>query len=385
LTLAKAHPTLRWQDLGWPRPEWATLTDDGKFHYTYNARAALYQLLRAMPRNGREIILLPAYHCATVVEPVLQAGWKVRFYRIRLDLSIDLDDLKQRLSNDVAAILVIHFFGFSAPLNDILRLRQQFGCYVIEDWAHSFLQGPNVHVPGEDGDFALLSFYKHAPCFAGGGLRVNTPVSWWIAPQQKTSWQQSAFITKRLIEQAIDNAPSGLAKHIFQEIEQWRVRNKDVMRQISSGPSPKPAQEFSEKLAMSSIPWLSRKVLEAAPWSTIYLARRHNYESLARRLEENPFLRIIFPRLPPNVCPWAFPVWLPFRSEHDVQLRAAGVPLFTFGEVLHPAIEQCDGPTRDDAESLSKHLLLLSVHQNLGSQDMERIAKLMNNFYRGRT
>src|ERR1700746_1843629 len=121
-----AHPTLRWQDLRPRQPEWDTLSAPGsQFHYTYNARAGLYQLLLAMPRSGRDTVLLPAFHCTTVVEPVLRAGWKVRFYRIKADLSIDLEHLESQLSEDVAAILVIHFLGFPAPLENVRRMSRE--------------------------------------------------------------------------------------------------------------------------------------------------------------------------------------------------------------------------------------------------------------------
>jgi hypothetical protein len=76
-----AHPTLRWRDIDLPRPEWAALSNGRvRFHYTYNARAALYQLLLSMPRSGRDVVLLPAFHCTTVVEPALR-GPRPEFLR----------------------------------------------------------------------------------------------------------------------------------------------------------------------------------------------------------------------------------------------------------------------------------------------------------------
>jgi perosamine synthetase len=384
----RAHPTLRWQDVGWPRPEWAGLARDlPHFRFAYSARAALFQLLSAMPRAGRDTLLLPAFHCTTVVEPVLRAGWKVRFYRVRTDLSLDLDHLKQEASGDVAAILVIHFLGFPAPIRDILPLREKLGCYIIEDWAHSFLLGPNPHIPGDQADFALFSFYKHAPIFAGGGLRLNTRTAWSLAPQKSVGWRQMAVIAKRLFEQAVDNSKGGALKSAFQKLEHLRIRNKRQQAIVGTGssdPAREANYEFSEKLAIAGIPWMCLRILQASNWTSIFKARRENYEFLARNIEDNPSLRRVCPVLPPEACPWAFPVWMPLRSEHDVQLRAQGVPLFTFGETLHHAIDQCSGATRANAESLSRHLLLLSVHQHLELSDMQRTARLLSDFYRGR-
>jgi perosamine synthetase len=383
-----AHPTLRWRDIDLPRPEWAALSNGRvRFHYTYNARAALYQLLLSMPRSGRDVVLLPAFHCTTVVEPALRAGWNVRFYRIRTDLSIDLEHLSLQLSNEIAAILVIHFLGFPAPLENVRRMSHEAGCYLIEDWAHSFLRGPHPNIPGDQGDFALFSFYKHAPSFAGGGLRVNAQIAWSLPSQESAGIQQTALIIKRLLEQAIENSPEGKLKDAFQKFEEWRVkkRRQSTSTQMASDTTLETPYELSERLERAGIPWLSRQVLHASRWTTLFEAKRRNYEYLAQNLEENPWLRKVHPTLPSDVCPWAFPVWMAARADQDVQLRARGVPLFTFGDVLHPVSEQSPPVARKDAEALSRHLLLLSVHQNLELADMKRTARIINDFYRGRS
>jgi len=382
--IVNAHPTLRWGDLGPGQPEWSTLAAPGsQFHYTYNARAALYQLLLAMPRSRGDTLLLPAFHCTTVVEPALRAGWKVRFYRVEPDLSLDLEDLECQLSDQIAAILVIHFLGFPAPLEEVRRMSDRFGCYLIEDWAHSFLRGPNPHLPGDQGDFALFSFYKHAPSFAGGGLRVNKQVTWSLPTQKNVSAAQTARIFKRLFEQAIENSQGGPLKSTFQKFEQWRVGRKP--RQMGDTEKPQApsfeSYDFSEPLARAGIPWFCRRVLRASRWAPIFEARRRNYEYLAQNLEENLLFRKMRPILPEDVCPWAFPVWMAKRSEQDVQLRARGVPLFTFGETLHPELENATQHARNDALELSQKLLLLSVHQNLQLTDMERTVQTVNQFY----
>ena len=380
-----AHLTLRWQDLGQKRSEWASFTKSwAGFHYTYSARAALYQLLLSMPRERGDTILLPAFHCLTVVEPVLRAGYKVRFYRIRQDLSVDTEDLGNQMGADVAAILVIHFLGFPAKLDSVLQLRKQFGCFLIEDWAHSFLTGPKPHIPGDDGDFALLSFYKLAPSFAGGGLRINSPVNWLKTPSHAAGWRQTAIAAKRMLEQVVDNSTHVRLRTGFQALERWRVAKKRKTLSVPLGAAlqtEQANQQWSEHLATARIPWICRKILEASDWKRIFELRQRNYGLFVRHLNEHPRLRKLFPSLPAEVCPWAFPVWLPARAEHDIQLRARGVPLFTFGETLHPSIAQCPASARKDAEELANHLLLLSVHQNLNPEDIRRTCAVINEFF----
>src|SRR4029077_21144303 len=86
------------------------------------------------------------------------------------------------------------------------------------------------------------------------------------------------------------------------------------------------------------------------------------------------------PELPDGVCPWAYPVLLRNRGCFEHQLRDRSVPLFTFGEVLHPLLEGTDPATRTDAEDLSRQLMLLPVHQNLSAEDVSQYAEEINRF-----
>src|SRR5262249_33832431 len=166
------------------------------------------------------------FHCTTVVEPVLRAGFVVRFYRVCQDLTVDLDDVARQLSGEVKAVLVIHFFGFQTPLEPFLALRKSYGFYIIEDWAHSFLAGPEPHLPGLQGDFSVFSFYKHTACFAGGGLRGNANVDWLTMPTRGAGLRQNVIILKHLLEQVVDNSPDGILKNSLQKLETWRVERK---------------------------------------------------------------------------------------------------------------------------------------------------------------
>lgn len=382
-----AHPTLRWNDLGRSRPEWKNLLARVPgFRYTYNARAALFQLLSALPHDRRNVILIPAFHCVTVVEPALRAGWLVRFYHVRTDLTVDLEDLRRQISPEVGAILLIHFLGFPGPVREVVEIARESGCPVIEDWAHSFLQGPEPHFPSVMGDYAIFSFYKHAPSFAGGGLIASTPEPFQLPPQHKVGWRHDAVIAKRFAEQIIDNSPGGPLRTFLQSVERWRVRRKTRGAPPSGGSETTTglAYQFSLELARATIPRISLKVLEASHWKAIFETRRSNYLFLARELPKNNSICMLYPKLPPEVCPWAFPVWLPARSKEDFRLRAAGVPLFTFGETLHPAIAGAGEQAREDAQELADCLLLLSVHQGLNIKHLEHTVRVVTEFYRGR-
>ena len=167
-------------------------------HLTYNARGALYQFLRVIPENKGSVVLLPAFHCTALVEPVARSGFRPIFYRIKPDFSPDLEDLRSKAKPEVALIVVVHFFGFPADLGPILELREQANCYVLEDSAHSFLSKDSGRYIGHRGDFSIFSYYKTVASLFGGGLRINGQPLDFSPSSKKLSLQESAVITKRL-------------------------------------------------------------------------------------------------------------------------------------------------------------------------------------------
>lgn len=72
--------------------------------------------------------------------------------------------------------------------------------------------------------------------------------------------------------------------------------------------------------------------------------------------------------LPSNACPWAFPVLLEKRSELASLLRKNGVPLFTFGETLHPSQGAAfinDPGLFSSVSKFIKNCLCLPMHQQI--------------------
>ena len=384
--MLNVHPTLRLHDLARRKSEVAIVLDGQPLFFTYNARAALYQYLQALPRSRGRSVLLPAFHCVTVVEPILHAGYTPVFYRIKPDLSIDFIDLGAKMAAaDFAAVLVIDYCGFPAEMGPLRELARARGIPLIEDCAHSFLKCRNgeVLLSGGRGDLTLYSFYKTVSCFAGGGFRTGETKFASPPLPPSAGVKQDLVVAKRLIEQVVNNLPPGFWKSSFQKLENWRVgrkKRKNPDSQDLPGLGDKPCS-FRVDLASSKMPWICRTLLDRADFKQVAATRRRNYFLYSEHLRENPQLQKLFPVLPEDVCPWAFPVLLTDRDRYDHVLREQGVPLFTFGEALHPLIEQCDTKTRADARDLSDRLLLLAIHQNLNAGQILGFADKINTFF----
>ena len=376
------HPSLRLRDLAFRGGigEIGRLGPNESLILTYKARAAIFQLCRAIPHTDDAPILVPAFHCPTVVEPILRAGCRVAFYRIRKDLSIDLEDLARKVQGGVKAVLVIHYCGFPVDLSPIIEMRGDRNWFLIEDWSHSFLDARRKELTGGAGDCAVYSFYKQVPTHVGGGLRIFRPGFAVPKPTGNPGIRNSLVILKRLLEQAVENSDAGYAKKLFQSLERKRVEN---FRKPKADAAIEPAgnYEFDENLANSGMPRLSKAVLNLSDWPLIIRRRRELFRLWAGSLQSHQGLEKVFGPLSESVCPWAYPVLMKDRSNYDHRLRAKGVPLFTFGETLHPLLRESDSLAREDAEYLSNNLLMLSVEQGLSDASVVLCSGIINDFY----
>ncbi|MGH8546018.1 MAG: DegT/DnrJ/EryC1/StrS family aminotransferase [Gammaproteobacteria bacterium] len=371
--MAAAEPTLRLDDLrGRGGIQQASLGLTNSLTLTYNGRGAIYQLLQALDRRGRDTVLVPAFHCPTVVDPALAAGWRVRFYRIDQQLSIDANDFAGRIDRRVAAVLVINYLGFPSNLEAIADVCRRSGIVVIEDCSHSFLMANPLRLAGERGDAATYSFWKTVPSLVGGGIRINVDFLRSTFPPGSIPIPDSVRRIKWLLEQVIDNSSSSPLRLGVQRLESMRRR----MKRANSRPIDEVVRKlqfeypFDPVLATAGMPWSARMILNRVDLDAVCSQRRDHYQNYASLLDDTSTMRRLNPRLPDRICPWAFPVLLESRSEIDYKLRENGVPLFTFGETLHPAVQKrgaVDEHTRSVTDYLSNCLLCLAVHQNLDS------------------
>jgi perosamine synthetase len=145
--------------------------------FTGSGTAALAEAMRASGTPGRTTILLPAYGCFDLVTAALGAGAPVRWYDVDpATLAPDLASLKAAISDDVAAIVLVHHYGVPADLAPIMTLAHSADALVIEDAAQGIGGRLGGKPLGSAGDLGILSFGRGKGLTAGGGgaLLVNT-------------------------------------------------------------------------------------------------------------------------------------------------------------------------------------------------------------------
>jgi dTDP-4-amino-4,6-dideoxygalactose transaminase len=121
--------------------------------------------------------------------------------------------------------------------------------------------------------------------------------------------------------------------------------------------------------------------MHVSDFGSIVSERRRNYRVLDEHLAENTYIHKVFPPLPDHVCPWAYPVRVTDRAKYDHQLRKLGIPVFTFGEVLHPLVYKCATNVITSARALSNNLMMIPIHQNFADNLILSFCKGINDFF----
>lgn len=358
------------QQAGAEAPALHCLLDRPGTTFTTSGRAAILLGLEALALARRDRVLVPTYHCPTMVSPVLALGHQVGFYPIAADGRPDTDWLARHAPADTRVLCVAHFFGLPLDLRNVRVWCAERGVLLLEDCAHAmFGQGPGGKV-GELGDVVIASLPKFFATQDGGLLRVSRPVQALRRPGLK------AELKTRL------NALETSAR--FGRLRGWRwwawplLAVKQALRgkpaapaPAAAGPAPTgfdPESDYARidpALAYQAATKATVRTALTSTRSRVVARRREHYARLAAAFSGQPGMRPLFPALPDHCAPYVFPLWVDQPDPLYQQLRMLGVPVSRW-DWLWPGTPDLDG---DQGKTWSTHVLQLHCHQDMSDDD----------------
>ena len=341
--------------------------------YWFLARNALYQGLKALRLQPGDEVLVPAYHCNTLVEPIIQFGLKVVFYNIRRDCQADVGDLESKIHTKTKAIVMIHYFGFPQTLAPYLNLTKRHGLYLIEDCAH-VLVGEDDGIPlGSTGDISIFSWRKFLPIKDGGMLVINNSnITADLLEEHSNNFTQ-AKVAINLLEQLLADHVPRFQKLIVCVFNMLSSACKAIIRLGEASLQHVPASYDSPSFQIGSVNQgmskISKYLLKRINLTSIIQKRHLNSAYLLDAITKGALPGVIpfFKEIPPGMCPWVVPVLVPGRTDFHILLRSRGVPAFTWGGVIHPSLNLYNYP---DGKFLYDNLILLPIHQSMNEKDM---------------
>ena len=102
-----------------------------------SGRAALLAGLAALGIAPDDEVLLPAYLCESVVTPVETVGARPVFFPVARTLGVGLAGLEAAIGSRARAVVLIHYFGFPGPVEEVRAICERRGLALIEDCAHA--------------------------------------------------------------------------------------------------------------------------------------------------------------------------------------------------------------------------------------------------------
>ena len=319
-----------------------------KMHFLNGGRACLAIIGDYLLDHGIDKILLPSYLCPSIVTPLERAGLKCDYYQINEDLSIDLDDLAQKVVG-YKAVYFINYFGFLHPpeVRDYLKTLKKNGMIVVEDNAQAgFTDHPT-------GDFLLNSLRKLAP-YDGGYLITDHDIAPYLS-------KYHGLPNRRL--PVIREYRQRLHDYLFNGVGNY----KKLVNLYALAD-----QYYATDIVVEGDPD-ERQQIERLDWEGIRKVRRDNYQYMLGLIAPIPEITPLFPALQEDNMPLGLPVYLNGVSRDEVYeyLGENGIGLFIHWEELRndPRVNG-----NQLAVSMADRMLTLATDQRISREQMDYLA-----------
>jgi dTDP-4-amino-4,6-dideoxygalactose transaminase len=352
-----ALPTL-WPGMLWrgPRAEVPFPFDAPAVRYFYFARNAVWMAAKVLGLQGKEV-LVPAYHHGVEVEALIDAGAKVRFFRVDGRMRPDLLDLERRITPETRALYLIHYLGFPGPAERVRALADRRGLFMLEDCALALLSTDAGAPLGQRGDASIFCLYKTLPLPHGGALV--------LAPGRPAGLPQPQPPPLAATARHLATALLGNLELRAGWAGRWLRRG---VRLLGKGAASAAAvenvatgtQHFDPAHSDLGMSPLTLRLAQAQDAAAVVAARRRNYFLLLSRLRE--VAPPVFSALPAGVCPLFYPLRTARPERVADALAARGVETVHFWRTGHPSCDLAEFP---EVRELRRTILEIPIHQDL--------------------
>ena len=304
-------------------------------------------------KPGKEaVILCPAYSCWSMIAPFEYSGWRVVYYRLNPDLTIDEDYLEKLLSAvKPDAVLTMNYYGSASTVSAVQAVKAfNEEIIVIEDFSHSTFCLDWIY--NELVDFYVTSIRKSIGVCDGALVLSKKPTNKHYIDADAPDFGEIRLGAQRRkgryeVTKSLDEKDVFLAE----------LRQGEAMIDKLSGVHP--------------ISDVSMKMLETINGEEIAFARRENMKHLWNLLQCEvkmiPGLEKSF-----RGSPFSLPILVDNRDDVQKKLAKKGV----YAPVLWP-IDDVARRVCENSAYVSDHMLSLPIDQRYDWDDIEDIARVV--------
>lgn len=320
---------------------------EGLNYELYNSGRSAIRAV-SLKRPGK--ILLPEFICGSVIDCFKKEN--IIFYRIKDDFQINYEDLYSKLVENVACIVIVHYFGAYHPINCLRLIKKKAAenqIIVIEDITQSLFS--NIQFIG---DYVVASIRKWLPIPNGGLLirRLKEKSNYHTYEKSSDNERVAGMILKNLFLKRILDCNNEY-REIFAQCEQ-RIDNEWDIQQISD---------------------FSKFIISCENIDKIVAARKRNYTYLKKRMRKME----IFPacKIQTDACPLTLPIRMTDRDAFRSYLMEHRIYC-----AVHWPFDGENIADRPMGEKNAEDLISLPIDQRYGYKELEYMVSVISD-YRG--
>lgn len=330
--------------------------------YTGNGRtAASYILLNAVHLTEEDVILLPDYLCVSVLNSLEVCPAKFRFYRVRRDLTIDVEDMLAKIDEKVKVLYVIHYFGVPQPIevaDAVKKAAQDHELVIFEDLTQTIY----TREPGRIGfgDFLTASTRKWMPMTDGGILAIRDGVD---CPDAPLANAYDEAVYKQLL---ISIFRDYYDAHPGKDISYYLQLEKEANAARYLDFTPRAMTELAQRIMFNMDHEASAR------------QRRENYMCLYEGLKDIPGLELAQGPLDTEGKYVPFGMVLLTENRDDFYAYLTERRVIPEIQWILPREYYTPG---EDAAYLSDHNVMLQCDQRYSTEDMQQVIEIVKAYF----
>ncbi len=344
--------------------------------FTTSGRAAIYQALLELRLRPESSVLVPTYHCPTMVAPVLLANLNPVYFGLRADGLPDLASIDADTANNSTAMIVSHYFGLAHSLAEVRQWCDKRGIALIEDCAHCYFGEAGERPVGAWGDFATASLSKFFPVSEGGLLAsASRPISdLRLAPPSFKAQVKGWLDVLELATRYKRFTGLNRALAFLFRLKNSRRRRQEPAEDPTESAAALMMRECDMGRITQSTLWASMTLMAVLPRGRMIVRRQQNFACYSKYFDGVAGARPLFPRsytVSSRIAPYVFPLWVDDPDRVYDALRAQSLPVFRWDRIW-PGTPRLEG---DVGPLWSHHVLQLLCHQDLSEADVDRTSR----------
>ena len=337
-------------------PDWVNAW--GNNVLTSSGRGAISLMLKHVEDKViSKTALLPAYTCESVIIPFNREGYTCYFYDVDKNLRLNMESISSFLREQVGIFLHLGYFGFSTNenLHDCINQLRRERTIIVEDTTHTLFSKYDRY---PENDYYIASLRKWTGLPSGGVLaskdnniqgRLDVQINF-------SSIREEALLLKGDYIESNNHELKQIFLIMFDKAENV----------LDNDPSP------------YSIDDISKSIINELDINKLITRRRKNFIFLLKALKYINGIEPVFNKIPNNICPLFFPVYLDKGRE---KLRKLLINENIYCPIHWPVPRQIDISNYPMSNKIYNNILSIPCDQRYDTGDMERIARIINSYY----